>query len=244
MRLLILAIAALSLMAPALAQENTTNTTAGNETAPANETSANDTPTDAPAEPAGPLVLEMEAVQDASGFYFRLKGQTAKNPAINVEPGQKVTITVTSVAGVHNLNINGETKTAFIADGESATLEWTAPADAKRLEYWCDPHKSSGMKGAIQVGAPSGGETGGETGTITGDTVPVGCADLVAPAIVTTGIVGGPTFDDYKAKCPTSDTDVAAPDPYKSVDYVIPLSWALIGLGVVGVVWVHKYYKP
>lgn len=257
MRPFVLVLAFLFMVAPAMAQGNETNATnttnatpPGNETVPpANETAGNETAPDEPAAPAGPITIELEGVQEGSSYFFR-DASGAKNPTITVQPGQQVTFKLTSVTGVHNLNLGGLAKTALASDGETVEVVWTAPAEGGRIEYWCDPHKSAGMKGVINVGtAAPGGDGGGEEGAITGETVDLGqysdaCAGKVAPAIVTQGITGSPTLDDYVKKCSaTSDGsgEVRAKHP---ADYVIPLSWLLIGVGVVGVVWVHKYYKP
>jgi hypothetical protein len=106
------------------------------------------------------------------------------------------------------------------------------------------------MGGTIQIqseGAPT--ETpAGEAETITGETVslksvaPDAPCDKQIPAIVTREIVGGPTIADYVASCDTS-TATAERAPH-AADYAIPISFALVALGIAGLVWVHKSYKP
>lgn len=245
MRLLALLFLALSLATSALAQDTTGNeTSATNETPSTNETVANETPDG----PAGPITIEIEGYQDDAGTYFALKGGSARNPAIAVAPGQQVTFVFTAVSGFHNLNVNnGEAKTKTIGDGESETITWTAPAEGGRLEYACDPHKGAGMKGTIAVGAAPAPDAGDDAGAITGDTIDLGqydpaCAGKVAPAAVAEGVVGAPTLQDYIDECTPQEGPVVVAK--SGADYVIPLSWALLGVGVLGVVWVHKYYKP
>lgn len=237
-----------SLLVPAAAMAQ------GNETAPTNATETPASPTP-PAEPAPPedLVIEIEGHQDGESYYFTLAGESAKNPTITVRPGQKVTFQFTAVTGSHNVRLTTGDKTAVIEDA-SATLEWTAPAEAASLEYWCEPHKSNGMRGRLVVAepkAPGSGDTGGApAGEISGDTVDLGaafpnnpaCQGKQASALVNEDVVGVPRLADYDN--PACTTGYTPPKPDHVADYVIPLSWGLIGLGIVGVVWVHKYYKP
>lgn len=245
MRLLALLVLALAVAIPASAQNATDNTSA-NESAAGNQTGAE---TASPAVPE-PITIELEGLAE-DGFFFRKVGDTTRNPTLTVQPGQKVTFVFTTVSGVHNLNINGEVMTKILGEGERETIEWTAPMTPGVIQYWCDPHKASGMVGRIQVGAAAPPAASGDEETIEGPTVDLGqydasCAGKTAPASAANGEVGMPTIQDYVQKlCLSSDgTEQVAADPYKSADYVIPLSWALIGLGIVGVVWVHKYYKP
>lgn len=243
----------LTLSLSAVAQDNETtsnNATAGdNTTSDGNATDAgndtNETPTEPPA-PAGPRTIVLEGVAEGGANFFRGE-DGSRNPVLTVEPGQEITFQFKVVSGAHNLHIETGEKTAILSEGDDATLTWTAPAEGGTVQYWCDPHKSV-MKSTIQVGgAPDGGNGGGDEGEITGATVDLGrfdpsCEGRVAPAIVTQDIVGAPTLADYIAGCkPSTTTEERATH---AADFVIPLSWALIGLGIVGVVWVHKYYKP
>ena len=252
MRLVLLLLVALSLMAPAAAQDatNATNTTGNGTPADGNATPTNETPAgnDTPAAPAGPLEIILEGVQEGSAVYYRFPGETQRNPTLNVQPGQVVRFTLRIASGVHNLNVNDEQKTPVIGEGE-ASFEWTAPTTPGRVEYWCDPHKSAGMRGTIQVGAAPGGGGGGEQGEISGDTIDLGeysaaCEGRVAPAAAAEGIVGLPTLQDYIDACTRTEGDAEPPRAKHVADYIIPLSWLLIGLGIVGVVWVHRYYRP
>jgi hypothetical protein len=246
-RLLLVVLLALSFSTSALAQE----------APPANETPANETPAEGsetpaegePAAPAGPIEIILEGVQEGSALYFRIPGETQRNPTLTVQPGQVVKFTLRVTSGVHNLNVGGAAKTPILSEGEEASFEWTAPTEPGVVEYWCDPHKTAGMRGRIQVGAaaPAGG---GEEGQISGDTIDLGqysaaCAGKKAPAAAAEGIVGLPTLQDYIDQCSAAQGEVNEPVREKHVaDYIIPLSWLLIGVGIVGVVWVHKYYKP
>lgn len=249
MRLLLVLVLALSLSAPALAQEtnatNETNATPTNETPTTNETNGTE---GAPAEPAGPITIVLVGHQEGSSFYFTREGETQRNPTLNVQPGQKVTFTLKIASSVHNLNVNGEQKTPIMGEGEESSFEWTAPSEPGTVEYWCDPHKSNGMRGRIVVGTPSTGG-GGDEGEISGDTIDLGqysaaCAGKKAPAAAAEGIVGLPTLQDYIDACTQTEGGETVAREKHVADYFLPLSWLLIGLGIVGVVWVHKYYKP
>lgn len=241
MRLLVLILLSLSLAASAIAQD------AGNETT--NQTGDAPGAGAAAPEPAGPVTVHLEALQEGSALFFRVAGETQRNPTLTFQPGQKVTFVVKTLSGVHNLNVGGEAETAFMGEGEEATVEWTAPETPGTLEYWCDPHKTGGMRGRIQVGAaPEPAPGGGGDEDISGDTIDLGqhdpaCVGRRAPAAAAEGIVGLPTLQDYIDACkPRSEGPVV--QAKSAADYVIPASWALIAVGLVGVVWVHKYYKP
>lgn len=240
---------ALSLPGVAIAQDTnetpTTNETsdAGNETTTGSE--ANETP-DAET-PAGPITITMTAHQEGSALYFMVEGDTRRNPTITVAPGQQVTFHLRIVSGVHNLNVNNEAKTDILSAGDEATIEWTAPAEGGTVEYWCDPHRSAGMRGRVQVGAAPAPGGGGEEGEISGDTIDLGqysdaCQGRVAPAAAAQGIVGLPTLQDYIDACTPQEGPVEVQK--HAADYVLPISWGLIGLGIAAVVWVHKSYKP
>lgn len=244
MRLLIL-ILALAL-APALAQAQ--------ETPP--EATPEATPTDAtptPAADAAPKDVEilMEGT-DQGGFAFYIVGNPQKNPTITVEPGAKVTIRLKSVSGFHNIQVEGQTPSEYVDTGEETVYTFTAPATGGTLKYWCVPHRSSGMQGSIRVGttapATGGGTSGGSLvdGEIVGDAIDVpGCDGGKVPASIGEGVAGAPTMEDYQKKCAAgAETESETVDPYKSVDLVLPVSFGLIALAIVAVVWVHKSYKP
>lgn len=253
MRLVALLFLTLALATPVAAQANeTSNETATNET-PANESATEEAPAE---EGAGPVTIELEAHTQGGSGYFTLPGETAKNPRISVKPGQQVTIVLKGTdVGFHNFCVaDKDTCTDYVqAPGETGTITFTAP-ESGTVEYFCFPHRGAGMKGVIVVGdAPveGGGETGGAEGEITGDTIDLGtyspdCAGKKAPASVADGVVGAPTLDDYIKACSASSsgggtTEVRAKS---GADLVIPISWGLIFVGVAGVVWAHKYYKP
>lgn len=241
MRLLALLLLALSLAASAAAQGNETN-----ETPSANETAE-------PAAPAGPLELVLETHTAGSGGYFTVAGDSARNPTIRAAPGQEVRVTLRATdGGFHNFCVAADQCTEYVtAAGQEATLTFTAP-ESGTIEYYCLPHRSAGMLGTLAIGdgaaAPDGDAgAGGEGGAITGDTIDLGqydpaCAGKVAPAAVAEGVVGAPTLQDYIDACSPQEGPVVVQQ--SGADYVIPISWALLGVGVLGVVWVHKYYKP
>jgi hypothetical protein len=222
------------------------------ENPPPTNASANNT-TSAPA-PAGPITISLEGHGDNGQFFWTLAGQSDHNPTITVQPGQQVTFHVTAVSSVHNFKIGDNKPTSPISEGDSVDVSWTAPAAPGTVTYICTIHGQQ-MSGTIQVGNPAGGpQTSGGVGDgeIVGSTVRLGdyykdpaltptCADEKIPAIVTRGVTGGPTLSDYAKWCETGGNP---PRPPSSADFVIPISFGVIGLGVLGVVWAHRVYKP
>lgn len=250
MRLLFVVLLAIALPGFAFAQGNETNATpAGNETTTTgNETVAVGEP--APEEPAGPIEIVLEGHQEGSAVFFTLAGETAKNPTLNVKPGQQVTLKLRVVSGFHNIHVEGGTGSPVIGEGDEASVTFTAP-ESGSLQYWCDPHKSSGMQGRISTGgaapAPGGGADAG--GEITGESVDLGtydpaCAGTQIPAAAARGETGGPVISDYIQRCKSGGSSTEPARVASGADYVIPGSFVLIALGIAGVVWVHKSYKP
>lgn len=248
--------------ASTLAQDGTSSNGTSNETptnasAPegaSNETPAtNETPPDAPAGPPAPVSLELEGLSEGGKFFFRIKGETQANPALRIAPGAEVTVTPTTLSGgVHNFCTSLDNKCSALATegGDPVTFTFTAPAEGGSFEYWCSPHKSSGMTGKIEFTTATGGSTGGGSEEVfAGETVDLAdlgypqCAGTKIPAASADAAVGGPTVADYVQKCETGD----APPPGRPAhvaDYVIPGSIVLIGAGVLGTVWVVRGYKP
>lgn len=220
-----------------------------NDTAATSDTATNDTPT-APAEPID-IFLEGHGVNGQ--FYFTLKGESAKNPTLVVQPGQQVTVHLTTLSGaVHNFcqSVDGKC-TAFASEGgDEVTLTFTAPAEGGALEYWCAPHKGNGMKGTIQVGGAATGGSGSAPETFSGSTVDLGtlgypeCAGTMVPTATAERAVGGPTLQDYVDKCHSGGATVSTERAKHVVDYVIPASFVLIALGIAGTLWVGRSYKP
>lgn len=242
---------------------NTTDTTDTNETAAdgnetatgGNETAAGDAnetgEADAPAEPQA-VELVIRGHQEGSDFYWTVEGYEGKNPTITVPAGAQVTARVSSVSGFHNIQVTGNPASPFFDESSGEIVyTFTAP-ESGSLQYWCVPHKGSGMQGTLRIqgaGGDAGGEEGGEE--FTGETIDLGqysaaCEGKKAPAMVADNVVGGPTLNDYIARCSQSGDETATqsgPPPHPA-DYILPGSFLLMALGVVGVVWVHKYYKP
>lgn len=253
-----------ALAGPAAGQDdgNATNETAGNETADGqgstNETAANETAdnetTVEEETPAGPTSLTLEAHQDGGEYYFTLEGETAKNPVLELPANTDVTITLVGVSGVHNIQVQGFGPSDYVSPGETTTYVFTTPASGT-LRYWCVPHEALGMQGTIRVMGDGGGQappTGapvGESPDVSGPSVDLGalgypqCAGFMIPASSAEGEVGGPTVEDYVQVCETGGS-VQGERASSGADYVIPISFALIGLGVVAVVWVHRSYRP
>jgi hypothetical protein len=64
------------------------------------------------------------------------------------------------------------------------------------------------------------------------------------PAPAADKLVGGPTIADYQKRCDEGGATAEGVQLPSNADYVIPVSLGVIVLGVVGVVWVHKFYSP
>lgn len=259
MRALLFLVALVLAAAPAVAQEGDATNATGNDTpatgtdAPGNETGGET--------PAGPQSVSLTLLSQAGGgaYWWVLEGQTARNPTLAVPPGAQVTITIKNADnGYHNLRVRApvDQKTADIsATGDTQTITFTAPTEiGKEIAYLCEYHATT-MAGILVVGdAPPPPAAGGGEGDsdINGPSVPLGqlidaqspCDQRAVPAAVADEVIGGPTAADYLERC--RNPNAAGPpavEPH-AADYVIPVSWALIGLGVVGVVWVHRFYKP
>jgi len=118
-----------------------------------------------------PTVSAQETVElvvsghDDDGFYFTIEGYTGKNPTVTIAPGASVTVRYTSVTGVHNFHAGDLGKTDIVdPSGGEQTFTFTAPASGSQ-EYWCDPHKASGMKGMLNFGTASNGDDDDDAGS-------------------------------------------------------------------------------
>lgn len=211
-----------------------------------------------PPTPAGPVSLTLVTHTEGGGGYFTLEGQTQRNPALNVPPGVEVTITLIAgdSNGVHNFCYkDANTCTDYVQnEGDRQTLTFTS-ATSGSADYFCLPHRAAGMTGKIVVQTSGGQTPGGDDGqdgeAISGETVDLGdlgypeCAGTPIPAIATRGVVGAPVVRDYVEQCQQAASG-GPPTEIKrrSSDYLVPVSAVLIALGVVGVVWAHRWYKP
>ena len=120
-----------------------------------------------PASAQGQTSFTLEAHTEGGGGYFTLEGETARNPTLNVAPGESITVTLKGLDdGVHNFCVGTDCSEFVTAAGESQTLTFTAPASGT-AEYYCQPHKGAGMKGTVNAGGATttttSGENGGET---------------------------------------------------------------------------------
>ena len=256
MRLVALLVILLLAAGAALAQDDPAaggDGAAGNNTATdgadgnATEDGGEETP-----QPTGPVRITLVGHAD-SGFYWTSPDHPGRNPRIQIPPGAEVIVTAQQAEGEttpHNLKVGAQPASEIFSEpGSSITYTFTAP-ESGSLVYICVIHGTP-MSGTFVVqGAGGGGDAGGggENDTINGATVrlkdvfPSAQCDRDIPAVATRDTVGGKTLADYAADCVQS-ADSGEPTDHP-VDLLLPLSWLLIGLGVVGVVWVHKYYKP
>ena len=255
---LVAVLLALSVLPAGFGLAQVTNDTVTNDTgeAPAtNETEGNATDGE-PATPAAPepVTIVLTGHGEGGKFFFRIEGESANNPRLTVAPGAEVTVVLKTVSGsIHNFCTDAtgtKTCTKLVSEGEEDSVTFTAP-EGGTFEYWCDPHRGSGMKGQLVVAAAGGGDGGGEGDgeAFAGETVDLGdlgyadCAGTKVPVASAEQAVGGPTVADYVQKCRSGDSAPAG-RPTHPADYVIPASIVLIGLGVVGVVWVSRSDRP
>lgn len=229
----------------AYAQDNATSS-GGNETAApgaGNETS------DAPAPPQAVTFTLIGHATPTT--YWEVEGLPGRNPTITVPAGAEVTFVVRQGAGEstpHNLKVGDHpvSTESIVAEGDEFVYRFTAPASGG-VTYVCVIHGSA-MSGTVRVQAAGQSQEPGEEEQVNGATVslkevaPDATCDRQIPAIVTRNTVGGRTLDDYKASC--VQTEGAGGPQDHPADLVIPLSFLAMGLGVAGLVWVHKHYKP
>lgn len=252
---LVLFLGLLLALGSAAAQNETANETAANETggSPAvNETGEGE----APAAPPGPVTLVLEGHGQGTTYFFTLEGRTARNPQLNVAPGSEVTVTLKTVSGaIHNFCTNAsgaKVCTPLVGEGREGSVTFTAPAGEGTFEYWCEPHVTAGMKGTLAVTTePAPAEEEDEApAEFAGETVDLGdlgypqCAGTKIPAASAEQAVGGPTVADYVRECETGGNAGPQGRAAHGADYVIPASFALVALGIVGVAWVNRAYKP
>lgn len=245
---------ALSLALPVSAQDGNETGGDGNDTATddgGNQTDGGAADGgDGGGEPAQPqeVRIELVAAQSGGNWVWEVDGRV--NPPLEAPAGATVIFRACGGGSVvpHNLKV-GDGPTSENFDGEDCIeYEYTMP-ESGSVEYVCLIHANT-MKGRLRVAAADGGAGDGGEGDagedIQGETIDLGqydaaCQGRLAPAIVTQNVVGGPTLQDYVSACAQSEGPV---DDSHPADLVLPGSFLLIGLGVLGIVWVHKYYKP
>jgi len=217
-----------------------------------------------PAQPA-PTSFTVVGHDDGGVYYWTLEGQTQRNPTITVQPDSDITVTVKNSGSTpHNFGVGDDKKGSdyVSSPADVATYTFHSGPEGQSVKYFCVPHGGLGMNGVIKFAktlapppAPSGGGgTGGllGTGSINGPAVDLGqaagdskCAGQQVPEATANKEVGGPTLDDYKKRCDeggvSAEGEARAPS---GADYVIPISFGIIAVGVAGVVWVHKFYRP
>ena len=209
--------------------------------------------------PAAPTEYTFVAHQEGSSYYWTVEGVEGRNPRVPIPPSAEITIRVRNTGGVHNLQVQGAAPSEYVnAEGDEVTYRFTSPASGT-VQYWCVPHRTAGMAGVFQVvvpgeAPPAGGgddeEFAGPTSRL-GDVLPAAaggpCADTPVPLPVAARQIGGPSPQDYLDRCMKAQgggvQEEAGPSSHP-VDLVIPISFGLVGLGIVGVVWAHRFYKP
>ncbi|HEX2022157.1 MAG TPA: hypothetical protein VHH36_05550 [Candidatus Thermoplasmatota archaeon] len=244
----------LVLMAGAAYAQNDSASTNGTTNATANATMQEGNATgdgDAQA-PAGPQTVRFVLIGHESPTQWEVEGMAGRNPMLTVPAGAEIVFTVRQAPGEttpHNLQVGSGpvSKESVTNPGDEFEYAYKAP-ESGTFRYVCQIHGSA-MAGTIRVQSASEPQPGGDAEeTINGETVSLkqiaadAACDREIPAIVTRQVVGGPTVADYAAGCvQTTGDEKPAAHP---ADLVLPLTWGAIALGVVGLVWVHKSYKP
>lgn len=91
-------------------------------------------------------------VQGANGYYYYGPA------AVAVSPGTTVVWTWTGRGGTHNcVSTSGAFTSGRLVDDAGYTFEWTAERPGV-YRYYCSPHQSLGMKGAVFVALGGPGE--------------------------------------------------------------------------------------
>ena len=108
---------------------------------------------------------DQDAVEIAVGAQGNGGGFAFDPPAVRVTPGTEVTWVWTGDGGAHNVVSEGD---GPLDSGEAVDQEGTEYAytfeETGVYNYYCVPHESLGMKGAVVVGGPLGGGDGGDGG--------------------------------------------------------------------------------
>ena len=101
----------------------------------------------------GSVTIDVGAQANGGGFGFA-------PPAVWVDPGTEVTWEWTGDGGNHNVvaESGGDFRSGDATSEEGTTFSRTFES-AGIVTYYCNPHRSMGMKGAIVVGDPEGSAT-------------------------------------------------------------------------------------
>lgn len=103
------------------------------------------------AQETGSTSFTLYGADDGGQFYFEGEDGT-KNPTLVVPAGEEITVKLINRGNsVHNIQVDGSDPSDYVqTDGEEIEYKFTAPASGSK-QYWCVPHKSSGMAGMVRV---------------------------------------------------------------------------------------------
>jgi plastocyanin len=107
--------------------------------------------------------FDLDAVASGGQYYFTITGETAHNPTLVVPANTDITVTIHNKGGAeataHNFCFvdNQHCSEYVSADGDTKT--YTFNSGASGGDYYCQPHKATGMAGKVQIEgqAPAGG---------------------------------------------------------------------------------------
>ncbi len=104
--------------------------------------------------------LTVTAHDDGGDYWFTVEGYDGQNPALILSPDTTYEVTLIGAddtAASHNLVFGWEDTQGndrYVNAGENTTFQVTTPAEGDYPftggeGYWCTPHKSAGMAGAV-----------------------------------------------------------------------------------------------
>lgn len=116
----------------------------------------------ASAQETGQTSFTIETHTEGGAGYFTLAGETARNPTLVVPAGETITVTLKGTdAGVHNMQVDGASASEYVqSPTDEVTYTFTAPESGSK-QYWCVPHKGSGMVGTVRVAGSDAEPTNG-----------------------------------------------------------------------------------
>lgn len=115
------------------------------------------------AQESGQTTFNLKAVSEGTNYYFQSE-DGKKNPELVVPANTEITVTITNVGdGVHNICFAANDKCSDYvqANGDTATLTFNSGSAGG--QYFCLPHKSTGMAGQVRIAGQqttNGGDDG------------------------------------------------------------------------------------
>lgn len=97
--------------------------------------------------------IHVTAMSVGELYWFKVEGVDGRNPAIHLEPGDRVELTLDNNANTaHNIRFGPplDQEMPLLEPGEQDTLTFLVPLSVEgESSYWCQPHRSLGMSGRV-----------------------------------------------------------------------------------------------